>query len=135
VPLVEGNLLLDYLFGAEVRFVPSEDPMLAVGRDQDVVAEVARHKRAAGRVPYVIPIGGSSPIGAIGYVTGTLELVDQLRVMGVATTRLYDASGSRGTQAGLTLGAKLSRTPYALWVSRSAPRNCPSRIARRLPGC
>ena len=131
VPRVEGNLLLDYMFGAEVRFVPSENPMLAVGRDEEVVAEVVRQEQAAGRTAYVIPVGGSSPIGAIGYVTGTQELVDQLRAMGVAPTRLYFGSGSRGTQAGLTLGAKLSKAPYKLWgVAVSAGE--PEKIIRAM---
>ena len=49
--------------------------MLAVGRDEEVVAEVVREEQAAGRVPYVIPVGGSSPVGALGYVSGTEELV------------------------------------------------------------
>jgi D-cysteine desulfhydrase family pyridoxal phosphate-dependent enzyme len=131
VPVLEGNLLLDDLFGAEVRYVPSEDPMLAVGKDEEVVAEVVREERAAGRVPYVIPVGGSSPVGAIGYVTGTEELVGQLRALGVAPSRLYFGSGSRGTQAGLTLGAKLSRAPYALWgVAVSAGE--PEKIVRAM---
>lgn len=115
VPRVEGNLLLDRLFGADVRFVPSEDPMLAVGRDEEVVADVVREEAAAGRRAYVIPVGGSNAVGALGYVTGTAELVGQLRDMGAAPTRLYFGSGSRGTQAGLTLGAKLSDAPYTLW--------------------
>ena len=46
VPAVEGNLLLDYLFGAEVRFVPSEHPMLAVGRDEEVVRRLATDPHA-----------------------------------------------------------------------------------------
>ena len=105
--------------------------MLAVGRDEEVVAEVVSEEQAAGRVPYVIPVGGSSPIGAIGYVTGTQELVDQLRAMNVAPTRLYFGSGSRGTQAGLTLGAKLSRAPYKLWgVAVSAGE--PEKIVRAM---
>jgi len=114
-PAVEGNLLLDHLFGAEVRFVPAEDPMLAVGRDAEVVAEVVREEEACGRHAYVIPIGGSSPVGALGYVAGTEELVGQLRALDCRPSRLYYASGSRGTQAGLTLGAKLSDAPYTLW--------------------
>jgi 1-aminocyclopropane-1-carboxylate deaminase/D-cysteine desulfhydrase-like pyridoxal-dependent ACC family enzyme len=131
VPLLEGNLLLDDLFGAEVRYVRSEDPMLAVGKDEEVVAEVVREERAAGRVPYVIPVGGSSPVGAIGYVTGTEELVGQLRALGVAPSRLYFGSGSRGTQAGLTLGAKLSQAPYTLWgVAVSAGE--PEKIVRAM---
>ncbi len=114
-PPVEGNLLIDRLFGADVRFVPAEDQMLAVGRDEAVVADVVREEAAAGRRAYVIPVGGSSAVGALGYVSGTEELVAGLRAMDVAPSRLYYASGSRGTQAGLTLGARLSGASYALW--------------------
>jgi D-cysteine desulfhydrase family pyridoxal phosphate-dependent enzyme len=114
-PEPEGNLLLDYLYGADVRFVPAVDPMLAVGHDEVVVAQVVEEEAAAGRQAYVIPVGGSSAVGALGYVTGTAELVDQLRAMNLSPSRLYYASGSRGTQAGLTLGAKLSHAPYRLW--------------------
>lgn len=131
-PAVEGNLLLDHLFGAEVRFVPAEDPMLAVGRDAEVVAEVAREEEASGRRAYVIPIGGSSAVGAVGYVAGTQELVEQLRAMACRPCRLYYASGSRGTQAGLTLGAKLNAAPYALWgVAVSAGEHEKIERARR----
>ena len=114
-PPHEGNLLLDLLYGARVRYVPSIDPMLAVGQDEAVVNDVIDEERRAGRRPYVIPIGGSSGIGALGYVSGTAELAGQLDAMGVAPSRLYYASGSRGTQAGLTLGAKIGRAAYRLW--------------------
>ena len=114
-PPIAGNLLLDRLFGAEIRLVPSIDPMLAFGEDDAVVADVVAAERAAGRVPYVIPVGGSSGIGVCGYIGGTVELVDQLRADGIAPSRLYYASGSRGTQAGLTLGAKLCGAPYQVY--------------------
>ncbi|MGE0864562.1 MAG: D-cysteine desulfhydrase family protein [Vicinamibacterales bacterium] len=114
-PPLEGNLLLDRLYGAAVRLVPSIDPMLAVGQDEAVVAEVAAGERAQGRVPYVIPVGGSSGIGVFGYVGGTAELVEQLSAIGASPTRLYYASGSRGTQAGLTLGALLCDAPYEVY--------------------
>lgn len=114
-PQVAGNLLLDRLFAADVRLVPSVDPMLAVGQDEAVVAEVVAEERAAGRVPYVIPIGGSSAVGVFGYVGGSAELVEQLRQMGAAVSRLYYASGSRGTQAGLTLGARACGASYGVY--------------------
>lgn len=113
-PTLAGNLLLDTIYGASVRLVPSVDPMLAVGHDDAVVAEVVAEEAAAGRRPYVIPIGGSSGIGVFGYVSGTAELMDQLRATGIPPSRLYYASGSRGTQAGLTLGAKACAAPYRL---------------------
>lgn len=114
-PPTAGNLLLDRLYGADIRMVPSIDPMLAVGQDEAVVAAVVAEEKAAGRVPYVIPIGGSSGIGVFGYLGGTAELVDQLADAGESPTRLYYASGSRGTQAGLTFGAKLCAAPYRVY--------------------
>ena len=114
-PQLAGNLLLDKLYGAEIRMVPSIDPMLAVGKDEEVVAEVVAEERAAGRNAYVIPIGGSSGVGVLGYIGGSAELVDQLREAGISPSRLYYASGSRGTQAGLTLGAKLCEAPYRVY--------------------
>jgi D-cysteine desulfhydrase family pyridoxal phosphate-dependent enzyme len=114
-PAIAGNLLLDKLYGAEIRLVPSIDPMLAVGQDEAVVAGVVAEERAAGRVPYVIPVGGSSGVGVCGYVGGTVELVEQLLVENVSPSRLYYASGSRGTQAGLTLGAKACEARYRVY--------------------
>lgn len=110
-----GNLLLDKLYGADIRLVPSIDPMLAVGQDEAVVAAVVEEERAAGRVPYVIPVGGSSGVGVCGYVGGSAELVDQLAERTIRPSRLYYASGSRGTQAGLTLGARLCEAPYRVY--------------------
>ena len=114
-PEIAGNLLLDKLYGATIRLVPSIDPMLAVGQDEAVVAEVVAGERAAGRVPYVIPVGGSSGVGVCGYIGGSAELVDQLAEAAIAPSRLYYASGSRGTQAGLTFGAKLCEAPYEVY--------------------
>ena len=114
-PPIAGNLLLDTLYGATIRLVPSIDPMLAVGQDEAVVAAVVAEELDAGRVPYVIPVGGSSGIGVCGYIGGTVELVEQLRDSGITPSRLYYASGSRGTQAGLTLGAKLCGAPYEVY--------------------
>ena len=114
-PEVAGNLLLDKLYGAAIRLVPSIDPMFAVGHDEAVVAQVVEEERAAGRVPYVIPVGGSSGVGVCGYIGGSAELVAQLADAGIAPSRLYYASGSRGTQAGLTLGAKLCGAPYQVY--------------------
>jgi 1-aminocyclopropane-1-carboxylate deaminase/D-cysteine desulfhydrase-like pyridoxal-dependent ACC family enzyme len=147
-PAVAGNLLLDKLYGAEIRLVPAIDPMFAVGHDEAVVAEVAAQERAAGRVPYVIPVGGSSGVGVCGYIGGTAELVEQLHELSLSRrsqngeggpSRLYYASGSRGTQAGLTLGAKLCEAPYQVYgvaVSAGEPEKIEraKRIANEAAG-
>jgi D-cysteine desulfhydrase family pyridoxal phosphate-dependent enzyme len=117
-PPVQGNLLLDRLLRADVRFVPKNS-------DTDAAMEsVAEEVRSAGGNPYVIPIGGSSPYGAAGYLTMTMELKVQLAAMGVSPSRLYFASGSRGTQAGIVLGARIFDMPYEIYgvlVSKSRP--------------
>jgi D-cysteine desulfhydrase family pyridoxal phosphate-dependent enzyme len=113
----QGNLLLDHLFGATIHYVPlPSDPMLATS-DQEAakVDEVEACLRARGERPYMIPVGGSSPVGVLGYLSGSDELVTQLRVQNEAPTRVYYASGSRGTQAGLTLGAKWCEAPYQVY--------------------
>ena len=116
-PAMQGNLLLDRLFGATIHYVPPPaDPTLATSDEEAAkVAEVMTALRAHGERPYEIPVGGSSGVGVLGYTHGTRELVDELAAMNERPTRLYYASGSRGTQAGLTLGAKWCGAPYAVY--------------------
>lgn len=116
-PPVQGNLLLDHLFGAVIHYVPPPaDPALATSDEEEAkVAEVLAYLRAHGERPYEIPVGGSSGVGVLGYAHGTGEIVEQLAAMRERPTRLYFASGSRGTQAGLTLGAKWHGAPYAVY--------------------
>jgi L-cysteate sulfo-lyase len=105
-PPKQGNYLLDLLLDAEVRVVQT-------GTDMDAAIEaVAAELRDAGDRPYVIPVGGSNAIGAIGYVVASIELVEQCDQFGVKPDRLFYANGSRGTQAGLVLGAKVTNAPY-----------------------
>lgn len=116
-PPARANLLLDRLFGATIHYVPlPADPMLATS-DQEAakVAEVEAGLRARGERPYLIPVGGSSPVGVLGYLSGSVEIVTQLREQNERPTRLYYASGSRGTQAGLTLGAAWCEAPYQVY--------------------
>jgi len=134
-PPLQGNLLLDRLFGATIHFIQANpDPHFAVAADEaqkvaDVVADLTRE----GRRPYVIPIGGSSPIGAMGYVAGTKELHEQLRAAPIRADRLYYASGSRGTQAGLELGARAFAVDYRLHgIAVSAGEDEKQRRAARL---
>jgi 1-aminocyclopropane-1-carboxylate deaminase/D-cysteine desulfhydrase-like pyridoxal-dependent ACC family enzyme len=92
-----GNALLDDLFGADVRYVSSRE--LRVPVMEAVAAEV----RAAGRRPFIVPLGASTPTGAIGFARGVSELA-------ASTARpdvIVHATSSGGTQAGLILGCAL----------------------------
>lgn len=107
-PEVQGNLLLDHLLGAEVRLIPP------TANTDATMVEVADELRAAGEHPYIIPVGGSNAVGTLGYVAATLELMGQLFAQSEGPSRLYYANGSRGTQAGLVLGAKHYNAPYTV---------------------
>jgi D-cysteine desulfhydrase family pyridoxal phosphate-dependent enzyme len=114
-PPVAGNFLLDHLLGAEVRLVAAgSDASIATGDDKTIIEEVMDELRRRGECPYLIPIGGSSPVGVLGYVSATQELLGQLLAIGAAPAWFYYASGSRGTQAGLALGTRLLGAPYRL---------------------
>lgn len=91
----EGNLLLDLLCGAEVHWAGTNDP--------DAVLE-AKFQEAweAGRRPYKIVYGASSPVGALGYVAAMYELAGQ----SLTFDRIVVASSSAGTQAGMIVGAR-----------------------------
>jgi D-cysteine desulfhydrase family pyridoxal phosphate-dependent enzyme len=134
-PPVQGNLLLDRLFGAAIHYVPPPaDPTLATSDEEAAkVDEVMRDLTARGERPYLIPVGGSSPVGVFGYATGTIELMAQLDAAGERPVRLYFASGSRGTQAGLTLGAKWRGVPYEVYgVAVSGGESWKRERARRI---
>jgi D-cysteine desulfhydrase family pyridoxal phosphate-dependent enzyme len=100
-PPIQGNLLLDHLFGATIHYVDSE------GARQARVEEVAADLTDTGAVPYVIPGGGSNGIGALGYVNAMLELQGQLVKGGIAPAAMYFAAGGGGTHGGIAVGAKL----------------------------
>jgi D-cysteine desulfhydrase family pyridoxal phosphate-dependent enzyme len=106
---VAGNLLLDHLLGAEVRIVADKASRTAL------MAAISDELCAAGERPYVIPTGGSVPIGAAGYVTMVAELLAQLASVAEAPSRLYFPTGSLGTQAGLVVGARAFSAPFAVY--------------------
>lgn len=92
----QGNLLLDYLSGAKAIFVKRPE------RDQQLQKAFERAV-AEGKKPYLIPYGGSSAIGAMGY----LEAMHELKEQGMDPDWIIFASSSGGTHAGMALGARL----------------------------
>ena len=113
-----GNALLTQLLGA------TRDDF-AKGEDMDAALETAAEKlRAAGRRPYVIPGGGSNPVGASGYVHCALELSQQAEQAGIRVSHVVHATGSAGTQAGLVAGCRALGSPFAvLGIGVNAPQN------------
>jgi len=111
-PEMQGNLLLDRVLGARIRFHVGGDDAAAEARESGAVESALDEYRKEGERPLHIPVGGSNGIGTLGYVQASRELAVQLRDMECSPSRLYYASGSRGTQAGLELGGRLFGASY-----------------------
>jgi L-cysteate sulfo-lyase len=115
--LQSGNVLLDKLFGATIRNVRKGTDMPAE------LESVARQLEQDGKVPYVIPGGGSTPVGALGYVNCALEIVVQANQQGLVIDHIVHATGSAGTQAGLAAGLKAMHADVRLLgIGVGAPR-------------
>jgi L-cysteate sulfo-lyase len=93
-----GNVLLNGLFGAKMTIIPRE-----ASREQEM-ERLAGEMRRNGRNPYCIPLGGTGPLGDLGYAACARELLDQCAANGVAPTHVIVGTGSGGTQAGLLAG-------------------------------
>ena len=115
--IMNGNVLLDRLHGASVS-------KRAGGADMNAEMEALAEKlREAGKTPYVIPGGGSNPIGALGYVNCARELTEQAAAIGLQIDALVHATGSSGTQAGLVAGlAAIQSDIHLLGIGVRAPQ-------------
>lgn len=81
---LQGNLLLDHLMGAQLRYVPDVPQDL---EDQEIqgtfpiTGKIAEEYRAQGRHPVLLPLGGATPLGNLGYINAVDELSGQLKAM------------------------------------------------------
>ncbi len=98
---LKGNLLLDVLFGAKI--IEVKDSQEA----NEVMVKLSRKLESEGRRPYIIPGGGASPHGVLGYVNAFLEILQQLLENNIRPDYIVLATGTGATQAGLVLEAKL----------------------------
>ena len=98
---IQGNLLVDHLLGAEVRFAASRSEQVRLGR------QVVEEARASGRTPCLlndIPMFDEG--SAIAYLESTCEIVEALEAQDLAPDCLYMSSSGKG-QAGQILAQKL----------------------------
>lgn len=110
----DGNLLLDYILKAEIKIREAEVGKVVRQEDVDeILDEVEFEFKELGHTPYLAPIGGSmvwgsmkEPLGAISYAQAFAEMLEQTESMGFQPDYVVHATGSGGTQAGLTVGAK-----------------------------
>ena len=123
--LSNGNRLLLDLFNTQVEMCDAlTDPAAQLD-------ELATRIEAQGYRPYVIPVGGSNALGALGYVESALEIAQQCEDA-VAISSVVVASGSAGTHAGLAVGLE-QLMPQAeligVTVSRAVADQLPKVVA------
>ncbi|MFP6729941.1 MAG: D-cysteine desulfhydrase [Alphaproteobacteria bacterium] len=123
-----GNIFLDRLLGARLHDVPGEADR------KPGMAEVAEAVAARGGKPYVIPAGGSTPLGGLGYAGCAFEIADQAEALDITVDHIVLASGSGGTQGGLVagllaLGGGIAVLGPALGIDIDAdPQGVPERV-------
>ena len=128
----DGNVLLDVILDADIRILEAEKGQIVKSAQaMDVLDEAGREVKAQGHRPYLVPVGGSlvrgdmeKPLGAISYVAGFAELVEEMRSGGgIEPDYVLHATGSGGTQAGLVVGARaLTSSCRILGISVSDPK-------------
>jgi len=96
-----ANALLDELLGAELVYIRGREERAAALRDAE------DRLRRAGRTPFVVPLGASTPLGALGFARAVGELLRQ----GPPPDVIVHATSSGGTQAGLVAGCALHGLP------------------------
>lgn len=113
-----GNQLLSGLFGATLHHTGLDE---SDWRElEEARANITADLQANGKTPYSIPIGGSTAVGAVGYVNAFVELIDQTDELGIEPSAVVFTSSSGATHAGLIAGQTLLR---------SAGRTVPDLIA------
>jgi 1-aminocyclopropane-1-carboxylate deaminase/D-cysteine desulfhydrase-like pyridoxal-dependent ACC family enzyme len=120
-----ANALLDRLLGAHIEYVASR------GERAPAMEGIADDLRRAGRHPYVIPVGASTPLGAAAFV----QAVDELSAQGATPQAIVHATSSGGTQAGLIAGCLRARlTTRIIGVSADESSAALERDIRKILG-
>ncbi len=96
----QGNLLLDRLLGAELHWCGSH-------RKGEEIPDICDVLRSTGKNPYIVPYGGSNPIGACGFVEAMREFSEQQKKGLPPFTHIVFASSSGGTHAGMLVGSSM----------------------------
>ncbi len=107
----DGNLLLDYLAGAAVSTYSPEEYFENL---EQLFAHWRKHYEAQGRRVWCIPTGASDAYGLWGYIEASVELQKDFEKHQIKPGLLVCATGSGGTQAGLTLGFALQNSPISV---------------------
>ena len=98
---ITGNLLLDQILDVKIHRVKDSS------KRKELMQQLEMELKKKGKTPYIIPTGGSTKIGALGYINCILEVKKQSNDINIAFDHLVHATGSGGTQSGLIIGKEL----------------------------
>ena len=100
----DGNLLLDRMLGADIRYCTNAE----WAKIDEVLQDLAARERARGHVPYVIPESGATVVGALGYLACGQELAEQVRHGAPSFDTVVITAFSGGSQAGLLMAKQIA---------------------------
>lgn len=113
------NLLLHQYYDSELYFCPDNN-----SRKVNTIAQWDKHKRQDGVHPYIIPTGGSTPLGTIGFVNAAFELEEQIMAGKMPEPdKIYVACAGKATAVGLILGCKLANLKTKVIPVNAAPED------------
>ncbi len=116
---VRQNLLMHQLYKTEMHYYPSNSI-----RQVGALMTWLDHKHSFGDYPYLIQTGGSSPVGALGFVNAAFELKKQIENGELPKPDyIYVACGSMGTAVGLALGLKAAGLDVTIVAVTTEPEN------------
>jgi D-cysteine desulfhydrase len=129
--VARGNLLLQDLTSAHITWTGTKDRASV----DLLIEQTAERLRAQGRRPLVLPRGGATARGSIGYFAAAVELDAQCRAVGIQQPTVWLGTGSCGSQAGLVAAAGAGVISRVVGVTVSRPvEECRSRVAALASG-
>lgn len=106
---LRANMLLDRVLGAEIHIV-SMKGMTEQEADEQAARQAEEHKKrleAQGHKCYMVPMGGASPVGSVGFARGFVEMADQMEALAEQADFVFHSTGTGGTLAGLAAGKRM----------------------------
>ena len=108
----KGNFFLDKLSGAEISHYGKSEYKKNLN---SILLEWQEHYAAKGSKALIIPTGGSDGLGIWGYIAAAQEISQDLKRENISESHVICATGSGGTQAGLSIGAEICDLPALIW--------------------
>lgn len=109
IDLPSGNLLLNYLLGAEIRFIGKVDE----DKRNQIAEDVMTQLKKDGHTPYLI---GDPTVGAAGYIQGAFELYEQSQKYDVGLKHIFIPGSMGTTEAGFLIGNTLLSSPFTVHI-------------------